>query len=41
VGDVVLTFMSRYPKFANHVSEPVLVPPPGGNGGAPDDGLGL
>ncbi len=57
VDNVVLTFIPRYPKFANHVAEPALGPPTrrgslgatddplglslGGNGGGPDDALGL
>ena len=48
VGDVVLTFIAKYPKFADHIAETALgagpsrpAPGPGtprgGNGGPPDD----
>ena len=32
VGEVVLTFLSRYPKFANHVGERTVEMPTGSNG---------
>ena len=35
VGEIVLTFMPRYPKFANLYRERVVDPPTAGNGGDP------